>query len=144
MPRILRYAWAMPASAIGLLVGALALLLGARARWVEGTLEVGGGHLGGWADAAPERARFAAVTLGHVIVGVDDLALSGCRAHERVHVRQYERWGVFFFPAYAIAGLRELARGGDPYRDNYFEREARGELGLPGKLNSPPRSSARR
>ncbi len=144
MPAFLRYAWAAPASAIGLVVGAVAIILGARAKRVEGTLEIGGGRLGRWADGLPERARFAAVTLGHVIVGVDDLALASCRAHERIHVRQYERWGVFFFPAYAIAGLRELARGGDPYRDNYFEREARGEGCFPCKSNSPPRSSARR
>ncbi len=144
MPQLLRYLWALPASAIGLLLGSVALLLGATARRVEGTLEIGGGRLGRWAEGLPAQARFAAVTLGHVILGIDDIALAGCRAHERVHVRQYERWGVFFFPAYAIAGLRELARGRDPYRDNYFEREARGESGPPGNLNSPPRSSARR
>jgi hypothetical protein len=41
-----------------------------------------------------------------------------------VHVRQYERWGVLFFPLYAASSLWQLARGRDPYRDNRFEREA--------------------
>ncbi|MDO8964417.1 MAG: hypothetical protein Q7W30_08015 [Coriobacteriia bacterium] len=47
--------------------------------------------------------------------------------HEHVHVRQYERWGPFFLPAYAISSLVQLARGGDPYRDNRFERQAYAE-----------------
>jgi hypothetical protein len=41
-----------------------------------------------------------------------------------VHVRQYERYGVLFFPAYLAASLAALASGGDPYVDNRFEREA--------------------
>ena len=47
------------------------------------------------------------------------------RAHERVHVRQYEWWGPLFVPAYLLAGLWALIHGGHPYFDNRFEREAR-------------------
>ena len=66
----------------------------------------------------------AAMTLGHVVIGRSAHALESTRAHERVHVRQYEMWGPLFIPAYFLAGLYELARGRHPYFDNRFEREA--------------------
>ena len=52
--------------------------------------------------------------------------LERTRAHERVHVRQCETWGPLFFAAYGIAALLARVRGGHAYRDNVFEREARG------------------
>ena len=54
----------------------------------------------------------------------DAAALSSTRSHERVHVRQYERWGPLFIPLYLSASAWALASGRDPYRDNRFEREA--------------------
>lgn len=66
-----------------------------------------------------------AMTLGHVVIGRDACALEVTRAHERVHVQQYESWGPFFVPAYLLAGLCALLQGGHPYFDNRFEREAR-------------------
>jgi hypothetical protein len=47
-----------------------------------------------------------------------------CRNHERVHVRQYERWGPLFPPLYLLSSAAALVRGMDPYRDNRFEQEA--------------------
>jgi len=47
------------------------------------------------------------------------------RAHEQVHVGQMERWGILFLLAYPLASLWAWARGGHPYLDNAFEREAR-------------------
>ena len=44
-----------------------------------------------------------ALTLGHVVLGVSQAALDDTRAHERVHVAQYERWGPLFLPAYLAA-----------------------------------------
>jgi hypothetical protein len=44
-----------------------------------------------------------------------------------VHVRQYERWGPLFVPAYVLCSAVIWSRGGDAYRDNPFEREAYGE-----------------
>ena len=41
-----------------------------------------------------------------------------------VHVRQCERWGPLFLPAYGVASLVAWARGKRPYLDNRFEREA--------------------
>jgi tetratricopeptide (TPR) repeat protein len=46
------------------------------------------------------------------------------REHERVHVRQYERWGPLFIPLYLAAAAIAWWKGLDPYRDNPFEREA--------------------
>ena len=119
-----RYVWAAPATLVGLVGAAFALAAGASARRVEGTLEVGGGHVRGFVMRLPEGCRFGAITLGHVIIGLDAEVLARARAHERVHVRQYERWGPLFFPLYAASSLWQLALGRDPYRDNRFEREA--------------------
>ena len=44
--------------------------------------------------------------------------------HERIHVRQCERWGPLFLPAYLLASAFIALRGGNPYLDNPFEREA--------------------
>jgi hypothetical protein len=44
-----------------------------------------------------------------------------------VHIRQYERWGVFMVPLYLLAGAVLYLRGFDPYLDNPFEREAYGD-----------------
>ena len=122
--KLLRYLWVSPASLIGLLVGLFAIASGARARVVDGAIEVGGGHVRSLIMRLPEGLRFGAITLGHVIVGLDPTVLDHARAHERVHVRQYERWGLFFFPLYLGSSLLQLARGRDPYRDNCFEAEA--------------------
>ncbi len=67
---------------------------------------------------------FAAMTFGHVILGVSHEELARLRAHELVHVRQYERLGVLFFAAYPLASLVAWARGGCPYLGNRFEVEA--------------------
>jgi hypothetical protein len=72
----------------------------------------------------PFSGAVAAITLGHVVVGVSPDALAATRAHERAHVRQFERWGVLLLVLYPLAGLLAWVRGGHPYRDNRFEREA--------------------
>jgi hypothetical protein len=55
--------------------------------------------------------------------------LAQTRAHERAHVRQYERWGIFFLPAYLLASAGAWLRGAAPYADNVFERQARRQAG---------------
>jgi hypothetical protein len=122
--RLISYAWASPATAIGLMFVTAALCSGAKVRRVDGVLEIAGGRLLGAVGRIP-RSGFVAITFGHVVMGVDDACLAQARAHEHVHVRQYERWGVLFFPLYAASSLIQLACGRDPYRDNAFEREAR-------------------
>ena len=71
------------------------------------------------------------MTLGHVVLGVDGPALDFTRPHERVHVRQCERWGPLFIPAYLLASAYQRARGRHAYRDNPFEREAYDTAGYP-------------
>jgi hypothetical protein len=122
--RFVCYAWAAPATAVGL-AGALgAFALGATARVVDGVVEVGGGRLAVWVTRLPQALRFEAITLGHVVLGATHNQLRELRAHERVHVRQYERWGLLFFPLYLGSSLVQCLRGRDPYLHNRFEQEA--------------------
>jgi len=67
---------------------------------------------------------YCAITLGHLVL-LTPGAPAGVLTHEMVHVRQAERWGPFFLPAYLIAMLAVKSRGGHPYWDNPFEAEAR-------------------
>lgn len=120
LQRVARVLWAAPNTLIGLALGLLLLPLGARIRQVGGALEIA-------ALRQPPRRPwpFAAITFGHVILGTHAQALERLRAHERVHVRQCERWGVLFLPAYLLAGAWQGLRGRNVYWDNPFEVEAR-------------------
>lgn len=119
--RLLRLLWAAPTSSLGVLAALLLLLAGGTARRVGHTLEVAlrARRLprGSWW----RRSRFGAITLGHVILGRTHAELARVRAHERVHVRQAERLGPFFVPAYLLASAAAWWRGACPYRGNRFE-----------------------
>lgn len=124
------YLWASPTTLFGLLPLPLALLQGGSARVVEGVIEIEGGLISkllGRGMPWVGSGGAAAMTLGHVVWGCNRNCLNRSRRHEHVHVRQYERWGPFFVPAYFIASLIAYRRGLDPYRDNAFEIEAYGE-----------------
>lgn len=125
MPLTLIYLWTFPTTFLGLLFLPLALLSGGGVQLVDGVLEIHGGLV----KLLLRRATLlkggaSALTLGHVVLGQDLACLQRCRAHERVHVRQCQRWGPLFIPAYLLASLWALLRGQDPYRDNRFERQA--------------------
>jgi hypothetical protein len=122
--RIVRYAWASPNTAVGLALGVLAILFGARSQVRQGALEFSGGALGAMFAAPWLACPFRAVTLGHVILGTDSATLDCARTHEQVHIRQYEQWGPFFLPAYVASSAWQLACGRHCYRDNWFERQA--------------------
>jgi hypothetical protein len=125
MSRSLRYLWASPTTVVGLVL-AFALLRRGRAKLVDGVIEAHSPLLGLALDRlTPFAGGAAAITLGHVVIGCNAQALEATRAHERVHVRQYEVWGPLFVPAYFAAGLYALLTGRHPYFDNRFEREAR-------------------
>lgn len=126
MVRLARYAWVLPNSVAGVLLTAAALCTGGRASIVDGVMESHGGAAAFvLRRLVPLRGGASAMTLGHVVLGRDARALERTRSHERVHVRQYERWGPFFLPAYVGASLIAAVRGGNYYRDNSFERGAR-------------------
>ncbi|HWN06181.1 MAG TPA: hypothetical protein VNO53_03375 [Steroidobacteraceae bacterium] len=120
----LSYAWASPNSLIGLAIGGAMILLGGQPRRIAGVLEVAGGFVGTLLGEKRIALPWRAITLGHVILGIDGAALEHSRAHEHVHVRQYEEWGPFFLPAYVASSLWQLACGRRCYRDNWFERQA--------------------
>ena len=112
----LRLAWAAPASLLGLLLApffarrrlARGVLVCERASWPRKL---------GW--------RYRAITFGHVVLCVDDVD-DATMDHELAHVRQYERWGILLWPAYALASVWAKVQGGHGYWDNHFERQARG------------------
>ena len=126
MLRVLLYLWALPVTLLGVLVALISRGSGGTLQRVEGVLEVAGGWPA-WVllRGFPFSGAVAALTLGHVVVGVSLNALTATRAHERAHVRQFERWGILLLVLYPLAGLLAWVRGGNPYRDNPFEREAR-------------------
>ena len=124
MNRLIGYAWASPNTVIGIVLGGIVTLCGARARVVDGVIEFSGGRLGSFFASPLVGCPFRAVTLGHVILGTDHATLDCARSHEQVHVRQYERWGPLFLPAYALSSLWQLACGRRIARDNGIERQA--------------------
>jgi hypothetical protein len=121
--RSLRYLWVFPATVLGLPFVALAWCGGGSARVVQGAIEVEGR----WASFFLRRCLLrpaAAMTIGHIILGRDQECLDSTRAHEHVHVRQFERWGPFMIPLYIGHSILLYVRGYDPYFDNPFEVEA--------------------
>ena len=125
----LRYLWASPATLVGMTCALPALASGARARVHKGVIEVTGGRCGRLVGTFRAHCRFDAITLGHVVLCVDEATAASVRAHERVHVRQYERFGVLFFVLYAGSSALQWLRGRRAYLDNRFEREARALAG---------------
>ena len=121
---LLIYLWTLPTTSLGLIFIPLAVV-GGGMQVVAGVLELYGGGVHGflrYCTLLPGGA--SAMTLGHVVLGRDRAALDASRVHERVHVRQCERWGPFFLPAYLMASIIAWFRGRDPYRGNAFEMEA--------------------
>jgi hypothetical protein len=125
--RPILYLWALPTTAVGVPLLLAALVSGGRAHWVNGVLEVQGGlarfylrHVVG----IVLKGGASAMTLGHIVVGLDQFALDATRDHERIHVHQCECWGPLFIPAYLLASVYQMARGRRAYRDNPFERQA--------------------
>jgi hypothetical protein len=122
--RLPAYLWAGPISLAGLPFAAAAALTGGCVRCAGGVLEAGGGVLRPLLSRGVPGFPIRAITLGHVVLGAGERELRECRAHERVHVAQYERWGVLFPLLYAASSLGALARGRRAYCDNAFERQA--------------------
>lgn len=122
---VVRLLWASPCTALGLAMGGTGLLTGGHVQRTGRILEFWGGSVTWFLARAPFVTGGAmAMTLGHVVLGRTAADLEWSRDHEMVHVRQYERWGPAFLPAYFASSAWQWYRGKDPYRDNYFEREA--------------------
>jgi hypothetical protein len=124
MKRTLGYLWASPNTALGLCFLPLSYVSGGKARLVQGVIEIEGGFARWFLRNGLIRMQASALTLGHVVLGQDRLCLDYTREHEHVHVRQYQRWGPFFLPAYFLSSFLAWRRGENPYLDNRFEKEA--------------------
>ncbi len=111
--RVLAYVWAAPATFGGLVVGLLTLR---RPRVRDGVLLFA--DAGGLPGALLARRRFAATTLGHVVIARADPS-PVLMAHELAHTRQAERLGPLMGPLYWYL----LARYGYPRHP--MERAAR-------------------
>lgn len=127
------YAWAGPFTLFALVfVVAPLALLRSRVRVVAGVVEVTDGPLSNVLARLVPGLAIAAITLGHVVLAQSAADAARWRAHERVHVAQWARWGLLFPFAYLGASLVARFGGRDPYLENAFEREAfRSEAGPP-------------
>jgi hypothetical protein len=122
---LFRYLWALPNTLIGLLLLPFVVITNGRWQIVDGVLELHGTLVAFiLAHLVPIPGGAAAMTLGHVVLGRDAKALDLCRTHERVHVRQCERWGPAFIPAYFLAAAYGMLTGRGGYTGNFFERQA--------------------
>ena len=122
--RLWKLAWASPWTLLGLAIGVVGLASGGRAQRIGGAIEFSGGAAAWLLRHAPLLRGAAAVTFGHVILGQTPADLDACRSHEHVHVRQYERWGAAFIPAYLACSLWLWLRGRNWYLENPFEIQA--------------------
>ena len=123
--KLVKMLWALPCTIVGLLVAAPVWATGGRARWHQGALEVTHGGSDARCGRLARALPFRGIVFGHVILAVTREELEAIGPHERVHVRQYERWGPLFFVAYGASSLWQLVRGHDPYWHNHFEVQAR-------------------
>ncbi|HEY8476500.1 MAG TPA: hypothetical protein VIN09_06505 [Chloroflexota bacterium] len=122
-----RAIWGLPNTVVGLLCALLSL---ARPRWVDGVLVVESRR--GFAHLFLTRRRFAAVTLGRVIITTVPITPALWR-HELEHVRQSERWGPCFIPLYLYLYLRK------GYWNHPFEVAARRAEMVAGRDADPSR-----
>jgi hypothetical protein len=118
-----RYCWVFPVSCIGIVLLPFVIFSGGAVAIVAGIIEAEGGILR-FLLSRRRYFKIDALTIGHVIIGHNRESLIRSRNHEHVHVRQYERWGLFFPLLYLLSSATALIRGMDPYWDNRFEREA--------------------
>ena len=116
--------WTLPNTCVGLLVGFAGTLFGGKWQFRRGCFEFYGGPVTWLLQKMPTGSGAIALTLGHTIFGQNLNCLDIARDHEHVHVKQYERWGPLFVPAYFLSSAYLWIQKKDPYRDNPFEVEA--------------------
>lgn len=123
--QLMKLLWALPCSVVGLLLAVIPLVQGGRAKWSVGALEVTYRLRRNDCGQFANRLPFRGIVFGHVIIAITAEELQRIGPHERVHVEQYERWGLLFFVAYAASSLWQLLKGRSPYWHNHFEIQAR-------------------
>ena len=121
----LKVLWAAPCTALGVLPALLLCAAGASVRRVGRALEVGFDDERHRVARVLDTLPFCAITLGHLVLAPTHAGHRLMRAHERVHVAQYEAWGPLFPVLYMASSAWQVLRGRRPYIDNHFERQAR-------------------
>jgi hypothetical protein len=81
--RWIRYLWAGPASLLGLALSLPFLCRGARFRAIDGALELAHPGIDRMVSRLPKSLGFAAITFGHVIVGVNRETLAHAKEARR-------------------------------------------------------------
>lgn len=123
--KVAKLLWAAPCSTVGLALTAVLLVIGAKARWASGALEVTYRHSLAGCGTRARNLNCRGIVFGHVILAVTREELRSIGAHERVHVEQYERWGPLLFFAYGASSLWQFVNRRSPYWHNHFEVQAR-------------------
>jgi hypothetical protein len=121
--RIWRYTWPLPLTLAGLMLAFTILLFQGKWALSRGVLEVTG-PAARWLLRCHPVHGVIAMALGHVVIARDASCRAQTSAHEREHVRQFERWGLLFPFIYGGESFYRWLRGEHPYRDNRFERAA--------------------
>jgi hypothetical protein len=99
MPTWLWFAWTLPNTLLGLVLGLLTFQLPR----LEDHLIVFDRHRRGLTWLMPHLGR-SAMTVGFVVLSA--VRVEGrLLAHERHHVRQYMAWGPLFIPAYFLLAI---------------------------------------
>lgn len=119
--RLIGYFWAVPVTAAGLVLAAIAFVSGGSLHGRAGVVEVTGGLIGRLLRGNRFWRGGAAMTLGHVIIARDAECLERSRPHEMSHVRQFERWGPLLLPMYWLTSAWLRWRGRDAYLDHPLE-----------------------
>jgi hypothetical protein len=122
--KFFHWGWAMPWTLFALTIGIVGLARGTKIEWYCGTIICHSGWVERLLKKVPIPGGASALTLGHAILARSREAMVQSHAHEMIHVHQYERWGLFFVPAYLGISCWLMMRGKDPYFDNPFECEA--------------------
>ena len=119
MIEVLGFAWTVPNTILGLLLGACTFQL---PRLHGGAIVFDRAPRG--LSLAMSSLNRAAMTVGFVIVSA--VPVEGrLLAHERKHIRQYMAWGPFFIPVYLLLAVPY------GYRRHPMERGARRRAGEP-------------
>jgi len=125
---LLGIVWALPLTAVGLLLAAPVMLWRGQVHLVRSPGAPALLFSGPVADHLLERHPFGAMcamAIGHVVIAERSSLTRRILTHELAHVRQAACWGVLFPVVYLAASGWALARGQDAYWNNAFEIAAR-------------------
>ena len=125
---LLGIVWAMPLTAVGLLLALPVMLWRGKVHLVRSARAPALLFNGPLADYLLERHPFGAMcamAIGHVVIADRSSLTRRILTHELAHVRQAACWGILFPLVYLAASAWALLRGQDAYWNNVFEIAAR-------------------